>query len=62
LEKLTSALQSNPNPHFEHFIATEGASQIEWNQSFLTKSKNEQLKKKLGHKWTIINDVMIVAV
>lgn len=62
LEKLTSALQSNPNPHSEHFIATKGASQIEWNQSFLTKSNNQQLKKKLGHRWTIINDVMIVAV
>jgi hypothetical protein len=60
LEKLTSVLQSNPKSHSEHFIATKGASQIEWNQSLFTKLTNQQLKEKLGHKW--INDVMTVAI
>jgi uncharacterized Zn-finger protein len=62
LEKLTSALQSNPKSHFEHFTTTEGPSQIQWNQSLSTKSKNQQLKKKLGQRWTTISDVMIIDV
>jgi len=36
----------------------EGASQIERNQSPLAKSKNQQLKEKLGRKWTTTSDVM----